>query len=826
MDTKKISKVYQIDYESFNKLRSVKARQAPLLAPHDAGTLPAHTSSSATVPHALKPGEAELWQINQFLQAEQARTDANSTIHAQIRCDDSCGNKKTIRLYIRSKAESCNDSLIDRFKYGYEQLQAAVLFTTLGRAYRNASTSPQACHTKNDSVERLINWVISPNMESITSWTQALALSIENDRFQKNSEQRDQHKKMLSIVSNSLQPRSPGEETITSESATKELKKYGFKSSEVTAFHKLVDNLVDGEKTDEEHEYQIHNFWMRWVGICERETNNFGKDFRRLICGSSELQRWNIVAHHLANRMEPKFDLRSYAGFDRVMVPNVEEMIWPEVIEAKDKGETHALVTKMHEDAYRNRGIEIKRFGFQKLVAAESCVISAEQTQLTPQQRAFLKRSYATSAGFEDSCLLTPLFNYTDNTIDQCIAIMIGPFKGALEKGQPLPRVGIFSSDSRISKKFNEAMEKLATTGRKKDNAAPGKSVNTCGTSHSVTEAADSAQASPPRSFLENVFDFAVHHGENISRKITAGSFTQPASTQPIFVPPTISSPTIPDRKSENETSNRELERETFEIKDDEPFDVSDQQKIADYRAATISRELAEKFSVISAQPRKKRNARIVDIAPPIKQISRVVAIDEPTPQKSSKLVLQLGIERTDWEPDQPTAVMLTDSAANCLQPHQMDIKPELDDILNSEIFLELKESGRILRPASSRFGSNEKSHIIPAIEIPLDISNWFSGSSKLDDTKASDIIRIYTEACQNAEHWEIRKLVLAPCFSFTSGQIFTGNNAYREAIAIMVKTLENLSAVYPGFHIKMIARSEEERMLMQEASQNQAVPG
>lgn len=829
MDKTKFQGIYQIDYESFNRLRSVGAKPAPLRAPRNAGASPARTSSKATVQHDLNAGEAELWQINQFLQAEQsARTGVNGILHAKIARDKIRGNRQTIKLYIRSEADSRHDGFIAAFKYKREQQQAIELLRTLAKAYKGASTastSPQACRSKNDSLENLINQAISPNIESLAACTQAIALTIEDDKFQKSAEQRDQHNKMRSVVGKNLPTRVLNEETMTPESAATELEEYGFKSTEVTAFHKLVDNLVNGrEKTDEEHEYQIRRFWMQWVGICELGANNTRKDFRRLICKSPEFQRWNLVAHHLADRIEPKFNLLSYAGFDRVMVPSVEVMVWPELIEAKDKGKTHDLVAEMHEDAYRNRRMEIKKFGSQKLFAAEGCVISADQTKLTPQQRGFLKKSYATIASFEDSCLLTPLFNHTDSTIDQCIAIMIGPFRGASEKGKPLPRVGIFSADPRISGKFNEALEEPGKTGRRKDNPAPGTSTNTRSTFRPVTGLTNSPPTSQPRSLLDNVFEFAAHQVEQFSREVPARPITQPASTLPAFVLPTITLPAIPDSDAENKTSNPEPDGETPEMKGDEPLKVSDQQQVADYSEAMVSRELAERMRLASAQPRKKRNARTVNIEQPTTQVSRVVGIDEPIPQESGKLELQLGIERNDWEPDRPTAFVLTNSAVNCLQSYQMDIMPELDEILESEVFSLLQADGVMFRPASSRSGSREKSYIIPANEIPVDTGNWLINASRPGDTKINDIIGIYTRACKNAAQMNIRRLVVAPCFSLPRSQIFTRNDAYREAIAIMVKTLDDLAAIYPELHIKMVARSEAERLVMQEARQNQKV--
>ena len=62
----------------------------------------------------------------------------------------------------------------------------------------------------------------------------------------------------------------------------------------------------------------------------------------------------------------------------------------------------------------------------------------------------------------------------------------------------------------------------------------------------------------------------------------------------------------------------------------------------------------------------------------------------------------------------------------------------------------------------------------------------------------------------------EINKVVVTPCFELP--RIFIHQDAYWRAIATILKTLDVLSIEFPSIDITLIARSEAEHALMQDA--------
>jgi len=105
-----------------------------------------------------------------------------------------------------------------------------------------------------------------------------------------------------------------------------------------------------------------------------------------------------------------------------------------------------------------------------------------------------------------------------------------------------------------------------------------------------------------------------------------------------------------------------------------------------------------------------------------------------------------------------------------------------------------------------------------------MEESNWFFSSATLDQSNADKIRMAYTRVCNDAAAFDIRKLVLTPCFKEVSKTMLGNNKPYRDAVGVMVKTLADLSTLNPQLELTMVARSEAERELMQEAMENQGL--
>lgn len=81
---------------------------------------------------------------------------------------------------------------------------------------------------------------------------------------------------------------------------------------------------------------------------------------------------------------------------------------------------------------------------------------------LNPEQEVELFSVYQkfinTAVKEKREIVLTPIFNYTENTIDRCIDAMITPIVTQKAIGAELPEIRFFSSDPRITEKFNLAI--------------------------------------------------------------------------------------------------------------------------------------------------------------------------------------------------------------------------------------------------------------------------------------------------------------------------------------------------------------------------------
>lgn len=194
------------------------------------------------------------------------------------------------------------------------------------------------------------------------------------------------------------------------------------------------------------------------------------------------------------------------------------------------------------------------------------------------------------------------------------------------------------------------------------------------------------------------------------------------------------------------------------------------------------------------------------------------VTIANPTSHKTARIELQLGIKEKDWTPDQATVLLLTNSATSCLQPEQMKLTSELSPLLKSGEFSEFRDTGLIVKFLNSVPGSSPNRYIFASKEFSVDGGAWPIGSGKLDASKASDIATTYKNVCENAVAEKIQRLVATPCFSLPRSEMFASDKVYRDAVGVMIKTLHDSSLMHPQLQITLVARSESEMAIMEEA--------
>nr|WP_217344973.1 hypothetical protein [Noviherbaspirillum sp. L7-7A]MBV0879181.1 hypothetical protein [Noviherbaspirillum sp. L7-7A] len=811
----------------------------------------------------LNPGEAELWQINTFFQREkELQPNTELVLHAErVNYKRADGAKvEKIRFYARPKSEKTEkteqgffaffDNLINQGKKNHsDQNQADNTVADLAKAYMDATGVTASRPTLHSSLDRLIQRSASAATGSIAPDLMVVATAIGNEKFKnptglalaKKSDFRDAVLAELNISHN-------GCPIVAEQRMLEDLASFGFQKKEVIAFQQLVDNIVSNKNTDEEDLYAIGTFRKQWIAFHDSKSPA-GQKFRDFVWDNSTCQVWNTVAHRLAERPAPTFDFNAHAKGDVIMVPEVEH-----IQTLPGESTLREIVDKLHSDASKENQAQFTKInsgGGKVLVAAKSCHIDEMQYQLRTTQHAYLKQTYESVFGHKaasaETIILTPLFNYTEDTIDECIDIMLAPAKKERKPGENL-RLGIFTPDPRIRLKFNTAVHKLADEKRKKKNERQAGAKGSAPDTHQVQEMTE------PKTQTANspaIQEWAV---ENMRQMITEGieTFKQHAdfmqSTAATTVTTSVDSATAaaaatvatfttqgyealkgslltptPKQIFREEHVDAHVMHSTMPLVKPDTLPpvaaaVIDAKK--ESGLLTVTNALSDLFSrgseydaavVLERLPRmqlkKKRRGKEVPVAD----------IAAAFPQKATSshsgtraeigieyVKLQNGITGQNWRPDEKTVILLSDSADECVQPGQTDIKSELQTLLKRDDFSTFFGTGLIFKPQSLK---NDNSH---------NHNRYFAFPEKLSADATAEIAQRYREIITQAARMEIHKVVVTPCFELP--RIFIHQDAYGRAIVTMLKTLDELSMEFPSIDITLIGRSEAEHALMQDA--------
>ena len=688
--------------------------------------------SASTPSSSLNKNEALLWQLNAFVQAEKKHLpkDVDVIFHAKKTEHKNADGTKVsgIDLYIRPKAHGIF-SFFDSLIYGKEQKLATDILVPLINPTAttcppaNSASAPQYRAPSNHSQAQQA----SVQANSIASSLKAVADRITADKLETPGNNSPLVKQGSLQDAVRAQPEfsqwDADANTLSDSDLRTTLEGFGFKAEGITTFKSIADAIAGNDNISSIPMAALHEFWMTWVATCNRadeagEAGKAGRNFRETVCSHPQLRAWNVLAHHLARQTQPKFDLSAYATYTRVMVPDIEDMIWTEA--SQDHGASHAIAKKLHAKAgetirealtAKTGGIRVESLlaeagkkvmleceptpdSKHQLFAAYGKFSRSKPDSLLAADEAYLSNAYAQfiNQGIDagESILLTPLFNYEEAKIEACMATVLAPIDKALQEGKRLPDIGFFSTDPRITTKFNEELDKLKMQAQ--------------------------------------------------LRIIRAA----------------IQQPTYP----------------TLESKVPEP-----------------------------------------------------VVIPTLTAPPTQTLKVQLGITEDHWYPNENTVLLLTSSSRDCILQKEVSIAIELNQMLESEEFSAAQESSAIFstkqKPLS--VGSAAR-YVAPVKEVAMDENKWFFSATALDESKAKEIQMAYKKVCEDAEAIGIYKLVMTPCFREVGTTMLGNNKHYREAVGIMVDTLAHLSRTYPKLELTMVARSEDERVLMQEAMKNQGV--
>lgn len=658
-----------------------------------------NSGAAASTPSSLsEEDKAQLWQLNAFVQAEQKHLDesVDGVFHARKTEHTDANGKKVSRidLYIRPKANGIF-SFFDSLIYGKEQkLAANILIPLINRAgtahpsVNSASAPKYQAPSHHPRAQQA-----SVQVDAITSSLKAIADHIAAEKLETPGNDGPLVKQRGLQDAVRAQPEfsqwDARANALNDSALKKTLDGFGFKPEGIRTFERIATKIAQRRDTGDVDMAALHEFRMQWVATCER-ADRVGAKFREAVCENSKLRAWNVLAHHLDR--QPQFDLRSYTNYSRVMVPHTTELIWPEL--AGDNGATNAMVKTLHTKATK-QGIskfEQSPDGKHQLFAAKKIIFDQTATALSSADELYLKHKYQSfidpSIALGEPFLLTPLFHYNEQTIQACVDIMLKPVEAALDKNQALPDIGIFSTDPRISTKFNEELDKLKMQAQDRRIRA------------------------------------AIHH--------------------------------------------------------------------------TIPLALGSKVLDPVAIP---------TLAAPIAQ----------------RLKVQVGLSDDQWNPCEKTLLLLTSSSRECVRPEEPVIEIELSQMLESDKFSVAKEGSALFSETKQKspWGAANR-YLAPVEEVAVEESNWFFSSATLDQSKADKIRMAYTRVCKDAAAFDIRKLVLTPCFKEVSKTMLGSNKPYRDAVDVMVKTLAELSSLNPQLELTMVARSEAERELMLEAMENQ----
>ena len=263
-----------------------------------------------------------------------------------------------------------------------------------------------------------------------------------------------------------------------------ELKIFG--TEKIKAFDEFINDIkkLNSSSINPGRISRFSDFCIAWVNLFNRKDRQ-GDCFRNTINKNSQLRAWNVAAHYLALRDHPYIvqkeknpyaaiipvnsELQGYrAPFDpaimnlqhyddtaHVMISLSTDIYFPET--AVNRQETlHAIANMDKQVPGEDKSI---KFNKQVLTVCRLIDISND---INPIQEAELFSAYQkfinTAIKEKKEIILTPIFNYTENTIDRCIDAMITPIVTQRTVEAELPEIRLFSSDPRITEKFNQAI--------------------------------------------------------------------------------------------------------------------------------------------------------------------------------------------------------------------------------------------------------------------------------------------------------------------------------------------------------------------------------
>lgn len=849
---KKSPGFYELDYTSIKN----RNQKAPASSALDARSL----TNAKTQQKKLNPGEAELWQINAFLQSEkELQLDIELVLHAErVNYERSDGAKvEKIRFYTRPKIEKTEetkkgffaflDNLINKDKKNQEKKNqddknlANSTLAGLAKVYKAAAGVTASRPTLHSSLDRLIQRSASPASGSIAPDLMVVATAIGNEKYKRATETalaesstfRDAMLAEINISYNEFQG-------FAERKTLEDLTSFGFQMTEIMAFDRLVSNITGRKNGDEENLHAIDRFRKQWIALHDNNSPG-GQKFRDFVWNDPTHIVWSMVAHRLAGRPAPTFDLNAHAKGDVVMVPEVK------YIQAFP-GETtmRETISKLHSDATEKNCPQFAKTNFEGekiLVAAKGCVIDENQYLLYSYQHTYIQRAYesvfAHKAATARTIILMPLFNYTENSIDDCIDIMLAPAREVVRRGEKLS-LGISTPDPRIKMKFDNAVYELIDELRKNKNETEAVAKNNNPDNHQVkkiTELETQTADSP-----------AIHESvvENMRRLITEGieTFKQHADDVQSTAPATAATvatfatqgyealkgslPILtPQQIFGDQNADGNVMHSTKPlVKPDTPLSVAVEVMAAKEKTGllAVANSLADTYSGAGGHDA----AVVLERMPPMQMKRKkpgspvkLAAIVEPSAQKATSLhsatpadrgieyvKLQTGITGLHWWPNEKTVILLSDPADECIQPGQTDIKSELNTLLKEDTFSTFCGTGVLFKPQSAKN------------DIPQNHNRHFVYAEKLQASATAEIAKRYTGMVEEAARIGINKLVVTPCFDRPSDSLFSDQKPYKRAIGTTIKTLDELTIKFPELDITLVARSEAEKALMQEAIQ------
>jgi hypothetical protein len=292
-----------------------------------------------------------------------------------------------------------------------------------------------------------------------------------------------------------------------------ELKNFG--SEKIKRFEDFLKDIKElslgpasAERTSE-----FSAFCATWVS-CFNKKDKQGDEFRNAINRSSQLRAWNVAAHYIALRDHPyiiekeanphtiviapeEASPRYYAPFNPAMMnlQHYKDSAYIMIsalneIYCKKRDEQTAIRETNNVDEKNPQGYKSIQFNNQVLKSFRPLNIIED---FNPKQEAELFSAYQefikTAAKENQEIVLTPIFNYTENTIDRCIDAMIKPIVTQRAIGAELPEIRFFSSDPRITEKFNLAIAEPENYMKSKaDKAAQAARVTKAAPNHGLSQ--------------------------------------------------------------------------------------------------------------------------------------------------------------------------------------------------------------------------------------------------------------------------------------------------------------------------------------------------